>query len=466
MFTPVLCALLGQQAARAGTAAPMDFETFVGRVEQHHPEAAIVHRRLAESDEAPNRAGLLPDPQLSAGRSQPSRQWEASLSQSFPWPGTLAAEERAAAAQAAVSRSDADGATLVRRFAAAELFLRMVRIAKRIEVQRASLDVVAGIKDFAHAKFRQGVGSHLEFLQSHSEGAVLKANLAALETDLRNLKRHAALLLGDPATKGPDDLQLILDWPKSSTTTAGTPGERRDSVRDRLLNEQDVEAARSDAAYRRSLPAFTATAMVMKEEMGEPMYGALAGVSLPLFSTSERRSLSRASTTREARIKDEISWHDRQKELARAQTIDRIAQLETNVKVLRDEIVPPVKEHIEAATAQFGQGKASIGAVIEGRRTLLGLQVTEILAHESLALARLGLEKIEAGMVETELDLPVPQLASPTAAGMGPDMGAASGAAMDTMSTKPRKDMQTKPKRPALPAPEDETGPKSSGMGM
>lgn len=488
-FGVLLVLLLSTPLFAQGTGAQtLSYEAFVDLVAKQHPETEISDKRFAIAKGAIERSGVLPDPQLTIGRDQvslPGRyqrnrkdsmmpdagepsesaaRWQVGLSQSLPWPGTLAAESRAAEAQKDVVTTDLGRAKLERRFAATELFLRMVRISKLIEIQKSNLKVVEGVKNFAHAKFKQGIGSHMEFLQTHSESGVLKANLAALETDLRNLKRHAIALINDPAIADPAILQFDLEWPRSFTT-ADSPS---DLVQQRLAREKDVLVARNDAAYRRSLPSVMASSMLMQEDDSDMrMYGVMLGVSVPVYSIGLRRSLSRESSLAQARIESELTWHDKQKALALSQAQDRIAQIEANVLALRDEIIPPVKEHIEAAAIQFSQGKADIGAIIEGRRTLLNLQVTEVMTSEALALANLSVAKTQAGLVDMELDQEVPQIAGPNGGNMGSGMsGSSTMSDMAKPSTRSSTKGNAKGTTRAPSAEGDETQNAPSGMGM
>ena len=99
---------------------------FIELVSKQHPEKAINEQRLASAKERIERSGILPDPQVSVGRTDPDVSLEVTISQAFPWPGTLASENKAATAQTATIESSLAGDDLERRFAAAELFLRMV----------------------------------------------------------------------------------------------------------------------------------------------------------------------------------------------------------------------------------------------------------------------------------------------------------------------------------------------------
>jgi outer membrane protein TolC len=484
--------------AQAEPAQTLTYDAFLDAVAQRHPERSIDEAGIAASRRAEDRAGVLADPQLSVGRDDvpmPRRaqrvmvdeadrdeaQWKLTLSQTFPWPGTLAAEKRAAAARTAAVDASAGLAAYERRFHAAEVFLRIVRTAKMLAAQRANLAVVDGIRNFAHEKFRQGIGSHMEFLQTHSESGVLRANIAAMETDLENLQRHALLLMGDDGHLDPAAVAFVADWPEAlvrpSTTAASEPPATDLAREDILRREADAVAARA-AASRRSLPSITASGMLMQDDAGMRMYGAMVGVAVPLFSGTQRRALADETSQVERGAAGNVAWHDRRRDLAVAQTQARIAQLESTLASLRRDLIPPVREHIEGATAQFSQGKGELSEIIQGRRTLLQLEVTEVQMMETLARSNLGLERIRAGFVDDTLDEELPQLEVPGTAGamsggMGSSSSSSSSSSMGSMrgrATGTRRDSRAPmPQTPTAPPMQDDDGAQpggASGMGM
>lgn len=487
-FAPVL-------HAQTANSAPLTYELFLAQVAERHPERAIDSKSVAQAHESERRAGLLADPSFSIGRDQvplPGRyqhvdvsdmdrgqaQTTYGLSQAFPWPGTLSSEVRAAHEGVASILVETKLLALQRRFEAAELFFRLVRTAKLIEIGRANLVVVNGIRDFTHEKFQQGIGSHMQFLNTHSEAAVLKANLASTELALANLKRHALLLIDRPDTAAPDLVDFALEWPRG-TVVSETPVDASavDLAREKIVRTKATAVALKDAQYRRSLPSIMASGMMMQGDGGMRMYQATVGVSVPLYSNIQRSSLNDDTALVVSRSDDELAWHERKKALALDQAESRIAQLEANLKSLSEEIIPPIKEHIESATNQFSQGKADIASIIDGRRSLLNLQMTEVRTTESLALARLSVEKIKAGFVDEQLDLEVPQLVGVAPSNMNTGAGDGDGG-MGGMQI-PSADKRAMPKKTMTPPrrgpstgtldmQEDNssTGGKKSGMGM
>lgn len=479
----VVAAASSKAFAKDQALPELNYETFVELVEAQHPEKALDQMRLSKVKEAELRAGILSDPQLSLGRDQVplprryqkepsdaidkgSAEWQVGLSQSFPWPGTLAAETHAARAQTSTAENDVKLSTTLRGFEAKELFLRLVRLAKTIEVQKASLKVVESTRDYAREKFKQGSGSHMEFLQTHSESGILKVNLRAMETDLLNLKQHALLLLDWNDFSKPESAHFALEWPKdlpSVTSQINDPGSA-DTVRNRIVLMKDATRARQNADYDRTLPSFTASGMLMREDSGMRMYAATIGVSLPLYSSISRRSFTSESSIIEAEAASAVSWHDRRKDLALMQAESRKVQIEANLNLLRQEVIPPLKEHLESAVVQFSQGKADINTIIQGQRALLDLSVTEITTTEALALARLAVEKIHAGLIDAVLDLEIPQVSG--IGGRSMNTGSSNMEGPSTMQRKPMKNIV--PSKAPVSENEEpsESAPKGNMPGM
>lgn len=466
------------------------FERFVESVLSHHPQRSIDEKSVARAKEGYRRAGILSDPQIKiirdevpfrgriqreaemADMAKDNAEWQLEFSQSFPWPGTLAAEERIAQTYVANAETNVGVTDLMRRLEAEELYLKLVRTDKLLAIEKANFLVVDGIREFTQTKFKQGIGSHYEFLQAHSERGVLKANVDSLETELLNLKRHALLLMNNPTMANPGSVTFVLEWPQSLVKPATVQDKMdQDFGRQIIQRGKEIELARQDANYRRSLPSFMASGMVMQEDSGMRMYGAMVGISLPIFSQIQRNSLRAESSLTQNQADQALAWHERRKELALMQAESRIAQIHVNYLALEQEIIPPVKEHIEAATVQFSHGKSDIASIIAGRRTLLNLEISKVRTTEALARARLSVEKIKAGLIDGELDQEVPRLVG---TGSTMDMTGAASSSMSPM-TSGKEAMPMKSSEPGVKrgtdmkmeeeADEAEQG-KSSGMGM
>ncbi|MGE0175108.1 MAG: TolC family protein [Oligoflexales bacterium] len=471
---------LEPQTAMAQMTAPITLSSFIEAVAKTHPDAVIEERNLARAKEIERRSGLLPDPQLAIGRNdvplsqsmqtepieemaKESAQWQISLSQSFPWPGTLGAESKAAQASTDVTKLNAEITRLQRIFGAKELFLRLVQLSKTIEIQKANLKVVESIRDFSHDRFKQGIGSHLEFLQTHSESAVLRRNLANLEADLRNIKREILVQMTKQNQDDVDSLVFDLNWPDN----AGSSLTSKDIVQKSLLRAKEGELARNERDYRRTLPSFMATGMFMQQDSGMRMYGAMVGITVPIYSNIQRSSLSNEGSLLEDNAEQKQAWHLKRKQLASTQVKEKIQQIEENLKALREEIIPSIKSHAQAATVEYSQGNTSINSVIDARRNLLNLEMAEVQTLEALHRANIAAQKIDVGLID-EVDFVVPQLPMPGAntMSMGNEMSKMSERKGMRRQAPTQKNTDSPPSADSSPREETEKTPSGGMQGM
>ncbi len=407
----------------------LTFESFLTKVDGQHPEKAIDEDMLESAKVESRRSGFLGDPQLRLGRDevpfqarlQPNKkmaeqeqdaaQWKIGITQIFPWPGTLAAEEEAVQAKVEGIKVDNSVSSLVRRLEAADLFIRIIKTAKLLALEKEDFQAVDSIRELAQNKFKQGVGSHHEFLQAHSESAILALTVSSLETDLLNLKRHALYLLNDSTLKSLDQVEFEKEWP--SKFLVQTPLEKKTETDLAAQKNQLIQKsilARDRLEYKRSLPSIMASGEMMKEDSGMRMYGVAVGITLPLFSHIQRNALES-----EIKLSQKINTatndsRNRLKTLAAEQVESRISQLRTNLERIDSTVLPPLREHIEATTAQFSQGKIDIGAIIDARRAYVNLQIAEVQTIDALIHAYFSQDRIAAGLIEGEVDIEVPRI--------------------------------------------------------
>jgi len=425
------------------------FGEFADLVSRAGPENALDVATLGLAEAQSARAGVLKDPMLAVTRDDvpvagqwrekeamagdaptgvaPS--WRLAFTQSFPWPGTLAREKQAAAAATDATRIASDASRAARRFAAMELYLNMIRLQKAIKVQKAVKVEADAFRDFVHERYRQGIGAHLEFLQTHTESVVIGANIASLSSELANLTRHARLLLTGVSGLDVEHVGFQLEWPadflKGDGPAIVPQDQSPDYTKASIGQIREREVAGKEAAYDRTLPAFTLSGMAMRDDMGMRSIGAMAGVTVPLYSHTERAALAAESALVKARADQQLSWYEKTKQLALAQTTERMQRLSANLSTLYKDILPAVREHLEVAEVAYGQGKGAVTSIIEGRRELLNLEMARLSTEEALAQAHLAFARVEAGFVDQAIDAPIPAIpyapmASSSMEGAGP----------------------------------------------
>ena len=402
--------------------APVDFATFLGLVERNHPEAAAAQLATLRSKQAEAKAGSFPDPDIAvtrqylplpgAGKGMDTTtnvpMSQLTLTQTIPWPGTLAAQEQAAkAATEGVSIDEKMAATL-RRLAAKDMFIDMVRLAETARFEKTSVSDAESIVKSATARLRNAVGSHHELIQAQNEKAVHTLNLAALEADLQNLQDHAAEILGLGDVK---DLSFDLRLPEAYAGSGALPAVAEvDLTRERRLQAEVDTTSRFAAERKRSLPHLTASGMVMQQDDGMRSVGVMLGISLPVFSGRIRSSLDDEQATASAQTSLDLAWHDRKRSLALKQNQRRLMVLAQTLHVLSQEIVPSAKQHLQALLSDYALGRASFAAASTAREKLLRFEFAEADARQSYARAIVARERILAGFEGDSLDQPTPQV--------------------------------------------------------
>ncbi|MBI2602491.1 MAG: TolC family protein [Deltaproteobacteria bacterium] len=466
----------------------INFHQFIDRVEQNHPEKHIDDLSLQRAGTAENKAGVLMDPEVSVGREavplpflnpmQPDAneaRWKVGVTQIFPWPGTLDAERKSARASTFTIDLSTRLAAIQRKLEAEEFFISLVLTAKLIEIERGNLNETINILKSAEIRLKNGIGSHLDVIQSYNEKMILSLNLAAQENDLQNIKDRAGQLIGKEDAR---NVSFELDLPAEYRDTSlhvPTLGEQRpdDIVRQRLQAAQDAISSDLTVERKKSLPNIMTSAMLMQDDSGMRMYEFMLGIRVPLYSGGIRQAVERETLLVASRLSDELSWHDRRKRLAQSQNDRRRSIVITQLKGLDEMIIPNASQHLKTSLIEYAQGKGSFLAVNTARKLLLRYQQAYALAERNLAFTAVSRERIEAGLFATELDQDTPKLPIATDMSGGTEMGSQ---AMGDMAPTPgssrsmKKDIETDNKamrKGLMPSEqEDEAAKKKGSMGM
>ncbi len=455
-------------AETAPSVARLDYSDFVKRVALQHLEGAAQREGLAARRASLGGVGLLPDPTISLAREgvpNDDPKWTASLSQSFPWPGTLSAEDRAASAAFEKEAAGVELGRVGREFVARHTYLHLVEKAKVLAAATENLAQTEKLLAFSEAQFKHGIGSHTEFLQAVSDSRILRANVDSLQAELEDLIELAKAMIDLPSGLG---VEFVFEFPKE-LTNPGSERDRRDVQAEALAAEfREIQADR-DGARLRTMPNFSLSAMVMRDAEGMQSFGGAAAVSLPLFSGIKRGALADEKSLRAAASGDQARWYQKRKQLALSRARRAVRQNGENLRVLREEIIPFTTEHSRSALVAYQQGRGPLAAVVAGRTAVLSLAGAAISAEAALAIARCAEEAVSQGVLEAMDLVEIPPLPNASLGGGG-GMSGMGGMAPLERSGRMRKPAESlKPATPQAPrtSPGDggDTMPQG-GMGM
>lgn len=468
----LLAVVASPALAESAATLSVDLNQFVSLVEKGHPEKSIDELARARASEAENKAGVLSDPEIALGREEvplnamdPEASSRAmsklTITQMFPWPGTLSSEK--SAAEAATQRQDVSVklSAAQRRLDAKDFYISLVAASKLIGIERENLAETTNILKSAEARLKYGVGSHHDVIQAQNEKTVLSLNLDAMEGDLQNLKDQAAQMMGRDDASG---LTFALTIPSEYISPQSAPASASDDFTKAKLQATQSEASAQLAAERKkSLPSFMASGMLMKEDSGMQMYSFMAGVRIPIFSGSVRQGVAAEQALVSRQTSEELTWHDKRKQLALTQNKRRRSIVEANLRGLSGEIVPNARQHLKTIATEYEQGKGSFAQVNAARKLLLKYQLAQIIAERDLAMTTVSRERIEAGIIDAELNRPMPQLPSTEmSSGEMSSMGSGMGSSQ-TMPMNPAAKPKPKRQKPSTMPSEEEQG-QSKGM--
>lgn len=474
----LISATLANAKQREMNQAVVDFDTFVDLIEKSHPQKSIDLLIESRATQLENKAGTLMDPEISLGREkiplttpmgeemfESQAAWTLNITQMIPWPGTLRAENVAAQASVSQTKINTKFKAAERIFNGKEFFIRLVAASRMRDIERKNLADSLTILKNSETRLRHGIGSHHELIQAQNEKTLLSLNLDAIEVDFLNLKDHAAQWIGK---SDGSEVTFILNLPKKYTlysqlaaSSQSLDTKTSDLTQQSLTAKQNESIAQLELERKKTLPTFMLSGMLMQEDKGMRMYGFMAGIKIPIYSNSIRTSIENEKLIVTQKTAEELIWHDKRKHLAKIQNDRRKMAVAAQLKSLEKEIVANARQHLKTLDLEYAQGKSSFVQVNEARRLLLRYELAKVAAERDFALAILSEERIDAGLIETEIDLPTPQLASPAMTNMGGEsMSNGMGKSMNQSAP-----MKKESKRIPMGQEEDESTPNVGGMG-
>lgn len=372
--------------------APLSL-TAVLRAQTDHPRAraALEHARAARL--RVEAAGYLPDPMFllsannvplfSAIDASPMTGLQFRLQQTIPWPTKL---ER----RTALSRAQADVASVrphaVKLDLAREVgltFFQIHLLDVTAQVYQANDRILSTFIEVADAKYRAGRGRQQDVLRARLSRDELRQRL--LET--HRLRSAAAATLAQLVGESPPwPVPLLVDIPVASLRPSLTP--------DTLLLLAETHSPELQAARMRQTERATAAALADSEAWpdlqlslaytlrgdaqgrdparGSDFFSLVVGVDLPVQSFRRRPSVvATAQAERENARFDEQAVRLRIKE-AIAGTLDQLPQLQRQMMLLKDEIIPATRQTLEVERAAYQVDRDDMLSLLQTELSLIG----------------------------------------------------------------------------------------------
>ncbi len=287
---------------------------------ENNPGLQAKYKEFEAAIQKVEQVNTLPDPNFSFGyfispvetRVGPQRA-RFSLTQMFPWFGTLKAQGDAAALMAEAKYQSFLDARNRLYYQVAAAYYPLYELNQWKEIERENIEILESYKTITNKKFENGAGTMVDFLRVDIMLKDAKTNLSILnDKEVPLLTRFNKLL-----NREEDALVIVED---SLFAQALPDNFRKDSLltNNPLLEELDLKIASSEAseevAYKQGLPKFgvgldyvmvgertdLASDMAAPQDNGKNALMPMVSVSIPIFRSKYKAAVKEAQLMQES----------------------------------------------------------------------------------------------------------------------------------------------------------------------
>jgi cobalt-zinc-cadmium efflux system outer membrane protein len=371
-----------------------------------HPAVRRAELEAEARTDAARAAGALPDLKIAWGemivpvetRVGP-QQRVFSISQTFPWFGSLDRRERAALGDAAAGAAAAGKARLDARRAVREAWYRLALLDEETGIVARNLEIVRQTEVFARAAYEAGSGRYENVLAAQMELGRLQSRLDGLRDRRGPTVTALNVAAGlDPALPGPAPrLPTAPDLADAVPPTAALADtlERRSPELAAARHREEGRRYAVEAAGRNGRPDLTVgldyimTGDALNPDMddsGKDPVIARLGLSLPLWggrADADRKAAAGRLQAAHAATADMRQELERKLENAHYQWRDA----GRNLQLYEATLLPRARQSLDIVTANYETGRSTFADLMAAQQALLGLELAAARARADLALA-------------------------------------------------------------------------------
>lgn len=384
--------------------APLDRDAVVTLAVARSPALALVARRARALVHAGRAEGSLPPAELGfeVGNLPLTRPYAAGeadmymveLRQRFPAAGSLDARARAMAeeAQAMLAELSAEERLVAQR--AADAFAEYVQAFTERGIQRQQLALLERMGQATRARYTTGGSGLADAARIDVEIAKAQRALARIEGDSARaraalnavLRRPVGAPLGEPQELAPQTVRLPLDELLARAESNRGPTLAADA----RLRAAGVRREAVEAEAR--IPEFMVGLGYWQDPRMRPGVGVTASMSLPWLWGPGRHRMAQGQEEEAAeRAARDGAGLEAQAEVSEAYA--RLAAFEQQLLVVRRQALPAARRSIDALTAAFSTGNASLLEWVDAARSVLDLEMEAADLHGQLSHGIAALER-------------------------------------------------------------------------
>lgn len=351
----------------------------VAWVWERNPGVGELEAALSVAVERIDPAGSIDEPTFSYAFAPRTSGYESQglnqniqISQSIPWPGTLAARRTSAEHQAVVARRDIDVLRLDLAAVAQSAYAEWYYLQRSLAIHHRAHGLLAELRSVAEARYAAGRALQQEVLQAEVELAKLDRHLLELTRIQSSLLAQInAMLNRDPASPLPDVARLDLPTAIPLLNDIETSAVDAHPILERLDAELAARSADVTVAEKAFWPDLRFTAgynSLWDDPDKRPVVG--ISINVPLYRSKRRSTLSSAQAEAQR-----IRW---QRVNASVNLLSELAQAHAAVRESMDAValyesslLPLTQEYFVAARADYEGGTGSFLAVISAEQQQL-----------------------------------------------------------------------------------------------
>ena len=388
-------------------------EDYLGWARDHHPALARASGRVTALENGAHEAGAMPNLRIGWGemivpvetRTGP-QQRVFSLSQSFPWFGTLGLKESAASARAEAAAQEYRAQLNRVHHEIRSAWYDLAYLQGEINIITDNLDLARQAEASARSIYESGTGSFADVLSAQIDAEQLASRLAGLTDRVKPVTTRLNLAAGLPAGHpgaglSPFNLETLPSQLPPDNLLWSLLEENNPDLAARKLEQdshrQDVELAGKSGYPELTLGLdYIMTGPARMEgvpDSGKDPVIARLGVSLPLWggkAGARKKSSAGWLAAASAEVAD-----TRQQLNARLEAVLYAwREAERNAHLYGQVLHTSGRQALEVTSARYRSGQASYIDLVTARKTLLGIELANLRAvtdqnHALNDLARL-----------------------------------------------------------------------------
>ena len=350
----------------------------------------------------------LPDPMFSYGyfienvetRVGPQQQ-RFSVSQNFPWFGTLSARGDMTFQGAGAAYQRYQAAKLKLFYEVKAAYYDYYLLGRKIQLAQDHIQLLSDWEKVALTRYKSAIGSYHNIIQIQVELGKLEDRLISLQAIQQPTEAHllAALNLPDsislPVPGNVPDEQITID---ADSVKAQAQSFNPDLLAlDNMIAKEKIGVS---LAKKSSFPNFTlgvdyiqtgkALDPTMPESGKDPIV-VFGSINLPIWFGKNKAARDRARSRYEAAINGKVNAENRLDALVE-KLLFEYDDAQRKVDLYRDGLIPRAQQSLNAALTDYQAGKAGFIDVIDAERLLLEFQLN---LEESLTMRATKLAEIE-----------------------------------------------------------------------